>query len=359
MQCICRRWRQHQTRQYRTIPTRYLSLIHLKHWLCLVQILLTVGVLSCVRSTPVVAAPISCAGGQPALPLTPVDAWIALADGDQQWYAFRDEGDDTPITVRMTVVPSASASFIVLTPAQATAWVRGETDTAVGRGTPSAALNDDLYWTGSFVQSGTYYVLVKSNHRGLSNYKLTINGNRVSYPLLSFTQTNFLPPTADRICPTAELAATPTAVMPITRPVDATPGSATPVVTSSPENPLPPIGKSMKITGDERHWYAFRDEGDESSIRISADATPDKCLAFQLWTTEQLRLWQLNETFRPVGQGTANTLLKADLFWSGSFVKSGVYYVVVERDQAFPGVCTYALTVTGDDVSLVNPTLSP
>ncbi len=372
MQYLCQRWRPFTGRQYRTITMNNLfctGQAYTKLRARLGLLLATTGVLICLQHAPVAAAPAFCPENALATWLTPVDAWIALAAGEQQWYAFRDEGDDTPISVRMTVVPANGASFMILTPDQATGWVRGETDTAVGRGTPLAAMNDDLYWTGSFVQSGTYYVLVKSNNLGLSNYKLMINGKRVSSPLLSFTRPSFLPPLVDNNCATAAPADPVTALMPITRPVDATPGppnagtvppfEATPVITSSPENPLPPIGQSLKLTADTRHWYAFRDEGDESSIRISADATPDNCLTFQLWTTEQLRLWRLNETFRPVGQGTPNTLLKADLFWSGSFVKSGVYYVVVERDQAVPGVCTYALTVTGDDVSLVNPAFSP
>ena len=364
MQCLCQQWRLFQAQLYRTSGTADRALIHLTDWLRPALLLLIVGGLSFVQSASARAAALRCADGQPATPLTPADAWLALAAGDQQWYAFRDEGDDTPISVRMTVVPPAGASFLILTPAQAKSWVHGESDAAVGRGTPLAAVNDDLYWTGSFVQSGTYYVLVKSNNRGLSNYKLTINGKRVSYQLLSFTRPNFLPPAADNFCPGAESSVTPTTMPSTTRPVDATPGKATPsgvteVITSSPENPLPPIGQSLKIVGNERQWYAFRDEGDESSIRIRADATPDNCLAFQLWTTEQLRLWRLNETFRPVGEGTPNVPLKADLFWSGSFVKSGVYYVVVARNPGMAGVCTYALTVTGDDVSLVNPALSP
>lgn len=366
MQYLCRRCRPFPGHQYRTITTNHLLSIgqaYTRIGARLGLFLATTGVLICLQHAPVVAAPALCAAGDPATWLTPIDAWIALAAGDQQWYAFRDEGDDTPISVRMTVVPADGASFMILTPAQAKRWVGGETDAAVGRGTPLAAVNDDLYWTGSFVQSGTYYVLVKSNNQDLSNYKLTINGKRVSYPLLSFTRPNFLPPATENHCPGAPAGGAP-AIPATTRPADATLSSttqpgATGIITSSPENPLPPIGQNLEIVGDERHWYAFRDEGDEASIRISADATPDNCLAFQLWTTEQLRLWRLNETFRPVGEGTPNVPLKADLFWSGSFVKSGVYYVVVERNQAVAGVCTYALTVTGDDVSLVNPALAP
>jgi hypothetical protein len=124
---------------------------------------------------------------------------------------------------------------------------------------------------------------------------------------------------------------------------------------SSSENPLPPTGKTMAIAVDERHWYAFRDEGDAASIEVTADATPDDCLTFQVWTPDQLRLWQLGERFRAVGEGTANPILKADLFWTGSFVKSGLYYVVVARTPTARHPCSYKLWVTGEDISLVIP----
>jgi hypothetical protein len=135
----------------------------------------------------------------------------------------------------------------------------------------------------------------------------------------------------------------------------AQPSTRDPPVTSSAENPLPPVGQSWALRTDTTHWYAFRDEGDESSIQVRADATPDTCAAFQVWTPEQLRLWQLGETFRPIGQGTPNATLRADLFWTGSFVKSGIYYVIVKRAPAIAENCTYKLWVTGDDVSLVRP----
>lgn len=288
-----------------------------------------------------VAAVTSCAGNDPAQPLLPGDAWIALASGERHWYAFRDEGDSTTIAVRMSVLPEHSAAFRVLTPDQFQHWEQGEKVEAVGAGTEPELFYHDLYWTGSFVQSGTYYVLVESTGQGLSNYKLTIRGDQISFPLQRFPIIGQVP-----ACPTdnSELTSAPTA------------GQTDPAlsVVSSPEEPLPPIGKPLAIGDGEVHWYAFRDEGDEASIQISANATPDVCLAFQIWTPEQLQRWRQGAEFRPVGQGTANPTLKVDLFWTGSFVKSGIYYVVVRRNSAVvSNTCIYTLMVTGDDVSLV------
>lgn len=309
---------------------------------------LIVGLIFCClwRSQPLFAATIP--GADPTRPLFPTDSWLTLADEARHWYAFRDEGDGAPIVVRLTVIPEEAANFAVFTPAAVQAWQRGEPLVAVGEGNPLTLSPNDRYWTGSFVQSGTYYVLVQSRGTGSSSYRLTIDGRDVSFPILSFKKaamSNGLmtnqyplggtPPTALPSTPTAEPTAAPTL--------------------SSPEKPLPPIGKAITITIGETHWYAFRDEGDAAMIQVSADATPDQCLTFQVWAPEQFARWQQGEEVKPVGQGTVNPTLKADLFWTGSFVKSGIYYVVVKPNPAAAGPCTYKLLVLGDDVSLVLP----
>ena len=301
-----------------------------------------------------VAAAMTCTeptSNEPTQPYTPIDAWITLPAGLHHWYAFRDEGDGTDIMVRMTVVPATGAGFRVYTTAQVIEWLRGDPTQPVGAGAPLPALNDDLYWTGNFVQSGIYYVLVQGNQQRDVNYMLSIRGSRISFPLLSFNRPT--PPTAadqsrcrDLLPPTAT---PPSSSAPVTNP--------TPVV-SSPQAPMAAIGRSLEIIDHEIHWYAFRDEGDDGTITIRADATPDGCMTFALWTADQLRLWQQDRSFTPVGQGTPNELLKADLFWTGSFVKSGIYYIVVEHDPIVEATCTYQLSVTGEDVSLIIPPIA-
>lgn len=282
-------------------------------------------------------------GSDPTTALFPTDSWVALATGADHWYAFRDEGDGTAITIRLTVLPTEGAIFTVFTAEQAKQWAVDQTVIAVGAGTPLELFRNDLYWTGNFVQSGTYYVLVTSQDRGPSNYKLTISGQGISFPRLSFAQ------------PASPLVGPQPPTLPIMPPMLPTPVPTMTEPASGPENPWPPIGKTMAIAVGETQWYAFRDEGDESSIQVRADATPDDCLAFQVWTPEELLLWQLGEEFRPVGQGTANLTLKADLFWTGSFIKSATYYVVVKRNGAARDSCTYQLAVLGDNVSLLPP----
>jgi hypothetical protein len=313
---------------------------------------IVIGVL-CLFTQPRLAAAMSAtaaSAGEQEPPL-PIASWVALADGAQHWYAFHDDGanralDGGAITVRMTVLPDQGATFAILTPEQVRWWLHGEELMTVGAGTKDALFPNDFSWTGSFVQSGTYCVLVKSTGHGLSNYKLTISGQGLSFP---WPRARFTYSPSDCFGDSQQ--------PPLAQPT-LPPTSTTASTNSSPEHPLLPVGKTLPIAVGEHQWYHFRDEGDAASIQVTADATPHNCLTFQIWTPEQLQRWQRNEKFIPVGQGTPNTVLKADLFWTGSFVKSGLYYVVVERDRAVPGDCTYKLWVTGHDVSLPNPTPS-
>lgn len=297
---------------------------------------------------PTTAAAMPSTGGNSGLGYSPLSAidWVTLASGAQHWYAFHNEGASTAldggaITVRMTVLPDQGATFAILTPEQVRQWLRGDPLTPVGDGTRDALFPNESSWTGSFVQSGTYCILIKSTGHGLSNYKLTISGQGLAFP-----SADAGPVSGPNDClrdfhsPLTTPAPTPTAVTPSN---------------SSPEQPLLPVGRTVTIARGERQWYTFRDEGDDASIQVIADATPDHCLTFQIWTSDQLQRWQHNESFIPVGQGTPNAFLKADLFWTGSFVKSGLYYVVVERDHSAQGDCAYKLWVTGHDVSLPLP----
>lgn len=288
-------------------------------------------------------------GADPTRPLFPTGDWQSLVEGGTHWYAFRDEGDGAPIVVRMTIAPAGEATFAVVTPSAMQQWQRGESLVAVGEGSPLPFMPNDHYWTGSFVQSGTYYVQVQGRGAGRSSYRLTIDGRDVSFPILSFTQPGKTNGQMRNHYPLGGTPTTSQAAMP-------TPESTSVPAFSSPEKPLPPSGKPMTITVGETHWYAFRDEGDAAMIQVRADATPDQCLTFQVWPPEQFTRWQQGEDVVPVGEGTANPTLKADLFWTGSFVKSGVYYVVVKPNPTTTAPCAYSLLVLGDDVSLVLPT---
>jgi hypothetical protein len=282
------------------------------------------------------------AGSGPGTAMSPSDGWVQLANGEKQWYAFRDEGDQSSISVRMNVTPGDRAFFEVLTPEQVNKWANGETFDPVGAGTKNADLGDDLYWTGSFVSSGTYYVVVTSRNFGDSQYTLSINGDDVSFPMAQVAA-----PQAAPVATTPEVAQ----AQPVAEPAMSIEEQMAMMTGSSADAALAPVGDTMQIASGQKQWYAFYDGGDGHSIQIRADVQPDSGLSFQVLTPAELRLWQQGMSYDPVGRGTENADLNADLFWTGSFVKGGTYYIVVEPSGLNAGPITYNLTVTGEDVS--------
>jgi hypothetical protein len=281
-------------------------------------------------------------GSGPGTALAPANEWVQLANGEKQWYAFRDEGDLESISVRMKVQPSDRAIFEVLTPEQVNKWTNGETFDPVGAGTKNVDLNDDLFWTGSFVSSGTYYVVVTSRNFGDSQFSLNINGDDVSFPTAQVAT-----PQAAPAVSTVEVAQ----AKPVAEPQMSMEQKMAVMTGSSADVALAPVGNTIQIQPGQQQWYAFHDDGEGSSIQIRADVQPDSGLSFQVLTPDELRLWQQGLSYDPVGRGTENVDLKADLFWAGSFVKGGTYYIVVEPSGLNAGPISYNLTVSGDDVS--------
>lgn len=290
------------------------------------------------------------AGSGPDNPLAPRSEWLTLADNAKHWYAFKEDGDQEDVFVRMDVEPADRAIFEVWTSEQLRQWRNGEKFEPVGAGTENQHLNDDLYWTGNFVASDTYYVVVTSRNFGPADYHLTINGKNVSFP--STTQTALTAEAAMMSdSPTMEADATAATLDETEVMEESAALTVEPALGTHAGVARAPVGETVQIQAGETQWYKFRDEGDQATIEAALDADPNIGVVFEVWTPEQLRLWQNGDEFDPVGAGTENTALDIDRFWSGSFVRSGNYYLVVRHSGLIDGPVEYSLMVSGDDVS--------
>ncbi|MCB0086582.1 MAG: hypothetical protein KDE54_01610, partial [Caldilineaceae bacterium] len=105
-------------------------------------------------------------------------------------------------------------------------------------GTKNADLGDDLYWTGSFVSSGTYYVVVTSRNLGDSEYALSINGDDVSFPTAQVAS-----PQAAPDANSAEMAQTQPAAAPAMNMQE----QMAMMTGSSADTALAPVGDTMQI----------------------------------------------------------------------------------------------------------------
>jgi hypothetical protein len=103
------------------------------------------------------------------------------------------------------------------------------------------------------------------------------------------------------------------------------------------------------IRPGETHWYVFHDEGDGERIEIEMFVEPENGAQFEVLTPDQLKLWQDGLKYEPIGRGTENEAIKADLNWAGNFLKAADYYVLVKNRTA--EVSGYRIAIHGKDVS--------
>jgi hypothetical protein len=304
------------------------------------------------------------AGTGPADAMPPSDDWVPLGIGESHWYAFdyrghhefeaaEEEEEEEAIWVSSSVQvlldaePDQGAAFKVYTEDQIRAWTQGEDLEAVGQGTENEYTPGDLCWCGDFAEAGRYYVVVEQQGPEPSFYKLTINGEDISFPA----------------------APAPTGAEPVSEPVLASEAiEPAAMAGTGPASAMAPGADWVTLDVGDAHWYAFdyqghhefetaedEDEEDEAiwistNVQVLLDAEPDASVTFKIYTDRQIRAWTQGEDLEAVGQGTENEYAPGDLCWCGNFGGPGRYYVVVEQRGPESGV--YKLTINGEDISL-------
>lgn len=133
---------------------------------------------------PEVAKPLPVQGGGPDLAYGPGN-WQELYEGASNWFAFTYDkhANDPMIQIKMYLKHTEGVSFKVLTEEQAAHWRKTGEMKWIGAGSKNDSLSTDLFWTGKFTTSGTYYVVVEhSKTIGDTAYgKLLITGEGVTF----------------------------------------------------------------------------------------------------------------------------------------------------------------------------------
>jgi Tol biopolymer transport system component len=128
---------------------------------------------------------------------------------------------------------------------------------------------------------------------------------------------------------------------------------------TGPDAALTPTGDWEQLAAGANRWYSFEYAGDGSQITVRLEVFPEDSATFAVWTPEEVHRWELGQNVQPIGRGSDDPNATGSLEWSGNFSTSGTYYVVVERAGSQAGTSHYLLEVTGDGVSLTNPTSTP
>jgi hypothetical protein len=284
-------------------------------------------------------------GAGPDNPLLPDGTWTKVPASGEIWYIFHEEGDGETVNVDMKMVPNGGVSFEIWTPENLRDWAAEEEFDAVGEGTMSCNCEpeDELgkyNWTGSFVESGDYLVVVKNEMDAASYFTLDVTGKEVSLPLRGIAA-----------APAPEPAAAPAMAE---EPVALAEGAG-----ESPAFAMPISQEWTNLGEGGYHWYAFTYDQDEDykplEIRVFAD--PADAAVVTLRNEEQARLWAEEGEDAHFGCCTTAYIDPAEeddelpyMRWMADNLASGQYYIVVSPAEGLTGDINYRLEVLGEGV---------
>jgi hypothetical protein len=272
-------------------------------------------------SSPLPAA----AGANPENALNITGNWVTLQPGASLWYGFQYTGDKSQIQVILNDQGQSGLAFGVWTPDQITQMEAGQSVDPIGRGSPNMDVPADLFWTGDFNIAATYYVQVENNSSDPIAYNLSLTGSGVYMLPGAATQATSAPATTTAPAPAPALAGG-----------------------SSPETALAITGGSTTLQPGASLWFSFQYAGDQSQIQVILNDQGQSGLAFGVWTPDQITQMEAGRSVDPIGRGSPNKYVPADLFWTGNFNIAATYYVQVENDGTAP--ITFTLQVTGSGV---------
>lgn len=274
-------------------------------------VVVALGLMAGMTALGPMAAGVAAAAANTGTVLAADGQWHVLPAGEQAWYPFQYSGDGSQIEVRMAT-PNGGG-FEVWTPQEYAQYQSGEAVTPIGRGSANELLGGDLYWTGNFNESGTYYVIATAGNTPM-DYSLTIKGSGVILPQ-----------------PQAEAATEPatTAAVAATAPNSEQVASkaAAPAEQKSgtgPGSALTVDGKWANVAANQQVWYAIPYGGGDARVVIRMATDPNHPASFAVYTGAEVA-----SDSDPVGIGSADAAMGGDLVWAGGFTDAGTIYVVV------------------------------
>jgi uncharacterized protein YgiM (DUF1202 family) len=173
--------------------------------------------------------------------------WIVLAPGEQVTYSFVYDGDEQPVTVWMSAIPTDAAQFEIWTDDRLADRSEDPETEPLGRGTAMADDTGITNWVGGSPEAETYYVVVTA--AGDTSVRYLLN---VSSPALAADQPGAVEtePAAPGLQPTAD----PTIAIVTTDTLNVREGPATtfPVITTVAN------GTELTVVGrDEANNWLF------------------------------------------------------------------------------------------------------
>ena len=328
-----------------------------------VRVILTgvVVLLLAVVVGSVVFAQEAVGGTGPAAVLSPGE-WRSIMPGEKHWYKFTYDYDREfvdPIGIYLFGEPDNGAMFTVRTPEQVEEWIMDGENDWVGCCAVNDYVRGDRSWSGYFVNSGDYFVVVEPMgiHDEVAYYKLEIDGDNVSLPAMMTA----MEPAVNEAVVESVMAEPATMAVADSEPMLPEPMlSERPIMGSGPDDAFTVDGAWHKLELGDRHWYAFNfdyvEDMKDETIDISMRVEPDTGALFTVRTPEQAQTWRDEGEHPFMGCCAANEFAPGDVSWAGALPETGTYYLVVEHSRIHPSDTVYhALDIEGKNVDLTLP----
>lgn len=216
-----------------------------------------------------------------------------LSAGGTQWISFEYSGGSEKIELWMDSANDSTA-FAVWTPERLAA--EADEREPIGRGSANDYTPGDSYWTGEFVEAGTYYIEVQNPTESADTFSLYVQSDAVSvHPIVEIISES--------------------AVSEING------GGGTVTVAATPA-----LETWQALAPGETVWFTVGYGGDSEMIEVWAETTSSD-VSFALYNNDQYA----NDA-DPVGRGSAEDYTPGDLYWTGNFTLPDTLHIAVTNN---------------------------
>lgn len=223
----------------------------------------------------------------------------SLSAGGSQWISFDYSGGSKKIELWIDSA-NDGVTFAIWTPERLGA--EGDDYEPIGRGSADDYTPGDSYWTGEFVEAGTYYVEVQNPTGAADTFSLYVQSDGVS-----------VQPIAEMITGSA---------------ADESNGGGGTESESAVvmESAIPSLESWQALAPGETVWFTVGYGGDSEMIEVWAE-TNSSDVSFAVYTNDQ---YTSDED--PVGRGSADDYTPGDLYWTGNFTLPDTLHIAVTNN---------------------------
>lgn len=279
---------------------------------------------------------------------TPTGEWLTIGprqfDGYQVLYQF-SEDEESFLYAELEMTEAGAVEFYILNDALLNDWRNGVDIEPLGVGT---AIDDDelvVAWANRSAGSETFYIAVRNMGDVPTDYKLTVSGNGITFPLGNLANTASAEAVEATVEPAAEAAQGDAAGTEEGTTVD----ERLSVIGA-------PVGDWLEIAPRRVHGYqvnyhfAQAEDGSSSNVTVKLEMGEEGDVDFFILTPDRVNEYRNGEDIEPLGVGSPiNEDTETKLIWTSDTVGDEVLYVLVENNRDVPSY--YTIDISGSGIT--------